>query len=192
MKRYLIAFSTGWLLASLTIVAFLGWAVVRFGPEIYYEWNVFPYVPVCREFEKPFREEVFDQFRDVEGEPTREFWREIISVHRGYAGFGTKDWTNIAVVNDRLQVSASLHWTAFNPFLGLEEGDDPETFAAWPSRVAATRIFERRQKSGEITEETLRSHQVMQNLRGYTRPPYPDECGFMEELILKGGRFASE
>ena len=62
----------------------------------------------------------------------------------------------------------------------------------WVSSDIASVILERRKHEGSFTDKDQQDFLIFRKRWNMKQPMLPGECGFMEELILKGGRFASE
>lgn len=185
-------FSAGILGGVAIVLIPMGVIILRYGDEIYRTWTVFEFVPACEEYEDPVVEERFDFYRSVEGQPTTEFWQIATEHIRKYRGFATDAWPSVAVKNERIVVAARELIDTWGPFNEYNEPTDQERLFHAISAVAAEEILRRREVDGRITEQSLepfRVHRWRSNMREL---PHADECGFMEELIMKGGRFASE
>ncbi|WP_417519671.1 hypothetical protein [Minwuia sp.] len=190
--RWVAVFAGGFLAALLILGGAAAYGIWQYGGEAYREWAVLPFIPACQEYENPETADDFDFYRRVEGTPTREFWRYAIEELNEYPDFSSGQSRSIAIKNGRILVALRKYWKRRWPLSEVREHVDPERWFHVFSAAAAQKIYDDRVRDGAIETTSLaefRVHRWRSNMREL---PHPDECGFMEELIMKGGRFASE
>lgn len=160
---------------------------------LFQNWRIVEFTPACRYYEQKHRGSwspivIFDF---ISGEPTQEFWAGAIETRQSFGGWIMNDPSKIRIRSGKIYTTWSAY-IIFNRLGKRHQGEREEWFQAVAGRAAKT-IHARRKAEGRFESVdmsafmvTRRSHPRQTELR------HPDECGFMRELIMKGGRFASE
>jgi hypothetical protein len=171
---------------ALSVIAILGiGAYVGF-----HNWRVIPFTPACQKNFSPGVWNIFPSSRldFLDGRPTKEFWQIAIVRYRNHISWRIVEATNIEIRKDRIFTTWSEYFRFREPGKKFE-GEREEWFHA-VSKDVAEEIFRRRQVSGQLDGIDLSQYKVAR--RYALKVLHADQCGFMEELIMKGGRFAGE
>ncbi|WP_417515520.1 hypothetical protein [Minwuia sp.] len=182
-----------WFLSGVaTMLAVIGTAValgaVRYGPHIYDNWVVFEMKPACRAFGILDG----DWYRRIKGNPTEEFWR-YARQEANAMGYGNESkHGSVRIFGGKIYFSAEKLLNSTWVFDKFDGQFDQELFSFWISRDATRKIFEDRLASGDLTIGRMMRFKLDNGFDDLHGLPHPYSCGFMEELILVGGRYASE
>ncbi len=156
---------------------------------------VFVFIPACQEYEYPDDSWYmgYDSYRFIKGEPTQEFWRIVLEYFDQFEHFNTDRWPQFRSRDGKLFVALENYLISIWPFNQHDSDHEKEDYFFHVSSSAAFKIYDARVAAGEINDSSMTNYMVVRRL---SRAPavrrHPDECGFMEELIMKGGRFAGE
>ncbi len=140
----------------------------------------------------------FNKFAYVSGEYTEEFWTEIQKsmrygpylapgeehlIGQPYPGTNHRDGKVYVAIGWLLPVSGGNSRT----------DGEWEEYAHRHTSKAASKIFQRRQVEGAFEREDMSAYLTLEgpHFKTYDEPRVmaSEQCGFIEELIVKGGRF---
>jgi len=168
------------LLAPMLVGAFLG---LRWFAENAY---VIEFRPACNDYDR-YRFDL-DELHLVFGEPTEEFWWEL---RRYYVRWGIRQYVRFK--GGKAYVTPDFYFP--NDETSAKFEGDYEENAYYPTRSAVFHIFRRRLEAGRFDGVDMSPYMATRG-PDVTRIDEPalknsDECGFLEDLILEGGRFAA-
>jgi hypothetical protein len=167
-------------------------AVLLFGGYYSFMWVAYnvPFIEfraACKNyFRFPPRDN--DDLHLISGDLTKEAWDALRTAFGG--NFYKYIDNNMLTVKDN-KVYVRLYF--FFPNKTLPKfGGEIEEGAFFITSIAAFKIFQRRLSEGADFSDFMVT--VGENGKPLSHPELmePDECGFVEELILKGGRFAQD
>ncbi len=173
---------------SLLIVAvvFIAMAVLAFYPKARWFYENVPIIrfkPACKAVptKGEFHYEGYLHF--LEGEPTKEFWREL---HKDTYNTDLRNFVHF--IDGIGYVAMNFDTPPSNP----KRGGVAEERAHYHTQRVASQIVRRREQEGYFENINMSEYFVTRTFSGEVERRRSDECGFVEEFIMKGGRFATE
>ncbi len=135
----------------------------------------------------------FDSLRYVDGELTNRFWAELQSyIHDEERGAYRKDYFSFR--NGKAYV-ALIKFFPMGEYYSRTDGQFEER-SYLVSKILAYDLYDSFREEGRISDEALSNFMTTVNMgtrrSGKSVLITPDQCEFMEELVLKGGRFAGD
>jgi len=155
----------------------------------YHNWVGFQFTAACEHYE-PNPGDYISELTFVEGELTDEFWAIATRKLERFVGFEFSPADKIRIVDGKIFSTSSLYFIS-EAMAKKFQGQREEWFV-WVSGEVAREILTNRKAAGAFTQKDQEAFMIYRRDSRLTVPMAPNECGFMEELILKGGRFASE
>lgn len=155
------------------------------------QWRVVAFTPACKIYDdppEPLLLPVFDQLHFLDGETSEEFRREVAHAAPKFLEWVVIDPETVEVGHQAVYTTMSAYLNFMGDFKKYR-WEREEWFHA-VSQEAVRFIFERRQAEGRFDGIDMAPYKV--SYPDLAKNLIPDQCGFMEELIMKGGRFASE
>ena len=159
---------------------------------------ILAYRPVCSNY-PPLR--VYDwldfgargkDYSFLHGEPTDEFWELVAKYYTPFWRSGEFVLASPKQIGKKTRVS--LRWLLY-PFDEGRAGGEAEHNFVLASNTIAETIFERRKAAGRFENADMEPYMSRAVPGGMLTNPVlmlPYQCGFMEELVLKGGEFSGE
>lgn len=176
--------------SRVAIAALLGLVVTAaaYGVRyVYTEVPLLPFKPVCRDYNR--YDSNIDTLRSVNGASSQEFMRDLRSWYQQFLNDG---W--VAIRNGTVLLRPQDYFST-SEALSKFGGQSEEVRYYVTARIARA-IYKRRIAEGVITEDSLAMYRVRRGpyMSELTEPAfmYPDECGLLEELVLRDGVFASK
>lgn len=165
----------------------LGVGGVLAGRFVLFEVPLVAFQAVCRA--DTVENHSVDDLRRLTGPLTQAFFNAL---HMDFAEQGNYA-PKYAFSQGKIYVTWAFH-TSWSGSYG--KFDEPEETAYWWSQSVVRELFERGREQGSISDEQLwqvmRRHELMDPRDGRGTYVHPEACGLMEEIVIVGGRFASE
>ncbi len=178
-------FRLGLLTVAIAVLLTVVWAFYPFAIWIYEKVPLERFKPAC--MVTPTEGEHHDDIDDLyflNGEPTKEFWLELY-----------KD-TNNEYLRHSVHFIDGIGYVAMKFNTPPDElpkyGEEDEENAYYQTKRVAWRILKRREREGVLENVDMSEYTVTRMFSGKVERRHSDECGFVEEFIMKGGRFATE
>ena len=178
-------------LAAAALIAVAGWLVYPYAAWFYRTVPMWEFVPACIHPEKQGGFWELNDLDYVEGEPTAEFWSALRAYLLDVPN--RPIWPKKYFADGRVYVTLAFHFAP--PAEGYAKyGGEPEEHSFHITREVAYRMHRRRVKAGFYDGRDLSGYRVPVRRHDgdgkATRLLDAEACGFLQELILKGGAFA--
>ena len=174
----------GLLATAISVLTITGWSLYPHAVWFYEKVPIVRFKPACKvaPTEGEYRDAIDDLYF-LEGQPTEEFWLEL------YKDTNNKYLRHTVHFIDGIGYVAMKYNT---PPQHPKYGDENEENAHYRTRRVAWRVVKRREQEGFFENIDMSEYFVTRSSSGKVERRRPDECGFVEEFIMKGGRFAKE
>ncbi|WP_417519673.1 hypothetical protein [Minwuia sp.] len=154
-----------------------------------YSWPIVGFTAACKRY-KPHADTFQSDLLFINGKLTSEFWDLAHKKLSPWPSMSIADRENVRLTPDSISTTLAERYNYLSGMKKFE--DDREEWFYNISKSVSEEIYRHRVEENIINSRTRSQFMIFRERWNMMMPMEPDECGFMEELIMQGGRFASE